>query len=56
MSIEFQHPAVNVHIGDRFKSLEDRKNVFDVIITDSSDPEGPAESLFQKPCFELRVT
>lgn len=24
-----------------------------VIITDSSDPEGPAESLFQKPYFEL---
>ncbi len=29
------------------------QNQFDVIITDSSDPEGPAESLFQKPYFEL---
>jgi spermidine synthase len=53
MSIGFQHPAVKVHIGDGFKFLEDRKNEFDVIITDSSDPEGPAESLFQKPYFEL---
>jgi len=53
MSIGFQHPAVKIHIGDGFKFLEDRKNEFDVIITDSSDPEGPAESLFQKPYFEL---
>ena len=42
-----------MHIGDGFKFLEDYKNQFDVIITDSSDPEGPAESLFQKPYFQL---
>ena len=53
MSVGFQHPAVKTHIGDGFKFLADRKNEFDVIITDSSDPEGPAESLFQKPYFEL---
>ncbi|KAI9734661.1 MAG: putrescine aminopropyltransferase [Cirrosporium novae-zelandiae] len=53
MSIGFQHPSVKVHIGDGFKFLADRKNEFDVIITDSSDPEGPAESLFQKPYFQL---
>ncbi|KAL8845035.1 MAG: hypothetical protein Q9176_000707 [Flavoplaca citrina] len=53
MSIGFQHPNVSVHVGDGFKFLADRKNEFDVIITDSSDPEGPAESLFEKPYFEL---
>lgn len=53
MSIGFQHPNVSVHIGDGFKFLADRKDEFDVIITDSSDPEGPAEGLFQKPYFEL---
>ncbi|KAL1978199.1 hypothetical protein VTN31DRAFT_1058 [Thermomyces dupontii] len=53
MSIGFQHPNVKVHIGDGFKFLEQFENEFDVIITDSSDPEGPAESLFQKPYFEL---
>lgn len=53
MSIGFQHPNVKVHIGDGFQFLKERKNEFDVIITDSSDPEGPAESLFQKPYFEL---
>ncbi|KAI9813458.1 MAG: putrescine aminopropyltransferase [Pycnora praestabilis] len=53
MAVGFQHPAVKTHIGDGFKFLADKKNEFDVIITDSSDPEGPAESLFQKPYFEL---
>lgn len=53
MSIGFQHPNVTVHVGDGFQFLAERKNEFDVIITDSSDPEGPAESLFQKPYFEL---
>lgn len=53
MSIGFQHPNVKVHIGDGFEFLRNRKNEFDVIITDSSDPEGPAESLFQKSYFEL---
>ncbi len=53
MSVGFMHPNASVHIGDGFKFLADKKNEFDVIITDSSDPEGPAESLFQKPYFEL---
>jgi spermidine synthase len=53
MAISYQHPKVKVHIGDGFKFLEDYKDSFDVIITDSSDPEGPAESLFQKPYFQL---
>jgi spermidine synthase len=53
MAVGFQHPKVKVHVGDGFKFLDDYKNEFDVIITDSSDPEGPAESLFQKPYFEL---
>lgn len=53
MSVGFQHPKVKVHVGDGFEFLKNRQNEFDVIITDSSDPEGPAESLFQKPYFEL---
>lgn len=53
MSIGYQHPKTETYVGDGFKFLEDRKNEFDVIITDSSDPEGPAESLFQKPYFQL---
>lgn len=53
MAVGFQHPAVETVVGDGFAFLADRKNEFDVIITDSSDPEGPAELLFKKPYFEL---
>lgn len=53
MAEGYKHPKVKVHVGDGFKFLDDYKNTFDVIITDSSDPEGPAESLFQKPYFQL---
>ncbi|KAK0619780.1 spermidine synthase [Immersiella caudata] len=49
----YENPKVKVHIGDGFKFLDDYKNEFDVIITDSSDPDGPAASLFQKSYFEL---
>lgn len=53
MATGLTHSKSTVHIGDGFKFLDDYKNTFDVIITDSSDPEGPAESLFQKPYFQL---
>lgn len=53
MSVGLQSSKATVHVGDGFKFLEGYKNEFDVIITDSSDPEGPAEALFQKAYFEL---
>ncbi|KAI2790812.1 Spermidine synthase [Penicillium oxalicum] len=53
MSIGFKHPKSREYVGDGFEFLKQHKNEFDVIITDSSDPEGPAETLFQKPYFEL---
>lgn len=53
MAAGFDDPRVTVHIGDGFKFLDDKKKEFDVIITDSSDPVGPANSLFEKPYFQL---
>ena len=53
MAVGFDSPKTSLHIGDGFKFLEGKKDQYDVIITDSSDPEGPAEVLFQKPYFEL---
>lgn len=53
MAAGFNDPRVTVHIGDGFAFLEDQKAQFDVIITDSSDPVGPANALFQKPYFQL---
>lgn len=53
LSKSYEDSRVRVHIGDGFEFLAKYKNTFDVIITDSSDPEGPGESLFQKPYYDL---
>ncbi|KAH7914879.1 Saccharopine dehydrogenase-domain-containing protein [Hygrophoropsis aurantiaca] len=53
MSALLESPRVTVFIGDGFKFLAENESTYDVIITDSSDPVGPAESLFQKPYFQL---
>lgn len=53
MSASFSDPKVTVYIGDGFKFLAEHTATYDVIITDSSDPVGPAEALFQKPYFQL---
>lgn len=40
MAKGFDHPKLNLYIGDGFEFMNNHKNEFDVIITDSSDPEG----------------
>ncbi|CAD5115740.1 DgyrCDS4685 [Dimorphilus gyrociliatus] len=53
MSCGFNSKKLKLHIGDGFKFMEENKGKFDVIITDSSDPIGPASSLFEKSYYEL---
>ncbi|VVC29281.1 Polyamine biosynthesis domain,Spermidine/spermine synthases,Polyamine [Cinara cedri] len=53
MAEGFNSPKLNLHIADGFKFMEEHTQYYDVIITDSSDPIGPAISLFQKSYFEL---
>jgi spermidine synthase len=53
MSGLLSHPKVVVHIGDGFKFLQENTATYDVIVTDSSDPVGPAQALFEKPYFQL---
>ncbi|ORY29667.1 Saccharopine dehydrogenase-domain-containing protein [Naematelia encephala] len=53
MSACYKDSRVTVHIGDGFKFLPEHKDEYDVIITDSSDPVGPAEALFKAPYFTL---
>ncbi|KAI3406030.2 SPE4 [Candida oxycetoniae] len=47
------HPKVKLTIDDGFKFLRETREKFDVIITDSSDPEGPAQEFFQINYFKL---
>uniref|UniRef100_T1GJI1 PABS domain-containing protein n=1 Tax=Megaselia scalaris TaxID=36166 RepID=T1GJI1_MEGSC len=53
MACGFKDPKVKLTIGDGFDYMKNHKNEFDVIITDSSDPVGPAISLFQESYYEL---
>ncbi|GLH08298.1 Spermidine synthase [Gryllus bimaculatus] len=47
------HPKLTLHVADGFDFMAQHQEEFDVIITDSSDPVGPAVSLFQKEYFEM---
>lgn len=53
MAKAFDDPRVHIHIMDGFEFLKSHQDAFDVLITDSSDPVGPAESLYQPLFFEL---
>jgi len=52
MAKGFDDPRVNLFIGDGYAYMKARPGEFDVIIVDSSDPVGPAETLFQKEFYE----
>lgn len=53
MSSLLEDKRLEVHIGDGFAFLKEHTESYDVIITDSSDPVGPAQTLFEKPYFQL---
>jgi spermidine synthase len=48
----FDDPRVKVHIMDGAKFMAENESSFDVIITDSSDPVGPASVLFETPFYD----
>ncbi|XP_061389426.1 spermidine synthase [Musca vetustissima] len=56
MASGFSSPKLKLMIGDGFQYMKEHKDEFDVIITDSSDPIGPAESLFNESYFGLMKT
>jgi len=47
----FDDPRVKVHVMDGNKFMQENQDSFDVIITDSSDPIGPASVLFETPFY-----
>uniref|UniRef100_A0A5S6QB74 PABS domain-containing protein n=1 Tax=Trichuris muris TaxID=70415 RepID=A0A5S6QB74_TRIMR len=53
MAASFKDPRVQVHYCDGLEFLKHKKEKFDVIITDSTDPVGPGESLFGINYYQL---
>lgn len=52
ISAGFDDPKVEVIYNDGARFMAETRELFDVIIVDSSDPVGPAEVLFQKQFYE----
>ena len=48
----FNDPRISIHIEDGSQFIKRKKNSYDVIIVDSSDPIGPAEKLFEKAFYQ----
>ena len=44
MAIGFESPKLELFVGDGFEYMKKRNDYFDVIITDSSDPESEYSS------------
>ncbi|XP_053612805.1 spermidine synthase [Plodia interpunctella] len=53
MAVGFDSDKLTLHVGDGFEFLKNHAQEFDVIITDSSDPIGPAVHLFEENYFAL---
>ncbi|KAL3994684.1 spermidine synthase [Acanthocheilonema viteae] len=53
MSPAFSSPKLKLVIQDGFDFLKQHKGEFDVVITDSSDPIGPAKKLFSEAYYSL---
>ncbi|XP_034827343.1 spermidine synthase [Maniola hyperantus] len=53
MAVGFDSKKLTLHVGDGFEFMKNHSKEFDVIITDSSDPVGPAVNLFQENYFAL---
>ncbi|KJE94058.1 spermidine synthase [Capsaspora owczarzaki ATCC 30864] len=51
LAVGFNDPRVTVHVGDGVEYMKQHAGNFDVIITDSSDPIGPASALFEQPFY-----
>eukprot|EP01129_Flabellula_baltica_P004704 TRINITY_DN1659_c0_g1_i1.p2 TRINITY_DN1659_c0_g1~~TRINITY_DN1659_c0_g1_i1.p2 ORF type:complete len:294 (-),score=80.83 TRINITY_DN1659_c0_g1_i1:1169-2050(-) len=47
----YDDPRFTLQVRDGVQFLKEYKNYFDVIIVDSSDPDGPAEQLFEPPFY-----
>lgn len=52
MAEGFDSPKLTLHIGDGLQFIKETNQKFDIIITDSSDPVGPAVALFQKQYYD----
>lgn len=49
---KLEDPRVTLYFEDGVKFVEDKKNCYDLILVDSTDPIGPGEGLFTKAFYQ----
>ena len=52
MASGFESPKLELLFADGYKYVSEHKSEFDIIITDSSDPKGPAVTLFETEYYQ----
>ncbi|MDI6710141.1 MAG: polyamine aminopropyltransferase [Thermoanaerobacterales bacterium] len=52
LAVGFEHPKAEVFIGDGIRYVSERKDTFDVILCDSTDPIGPSVGLFSREFYQ----
>lgn len=56
MAVGYLNSKMTLLVGDGFEFMKQNWDVFDGIVTDSSDPLGPAESIFKESYYRLMKT
>src|SRR5574344_2546949 len=51
ISCELDNPKVEIKIEDAIEYIKDKKNMFDIVLIDSTDPMGPGEGLFTEKFY-----
>jgi spermidine synthase len=53
LSVGFNDPRTEIRCGDGLAFLQEKQAEYDVIIVDSSDPDGPASALFGEQFYRV---
>lgn len=51
ISCELDNPKVEILVEDAIEYIKDKKNEFDIVLIDSTDPMGPGEGLFTEEFY-----
>lgn len=51
IACELENPKVEILVQDAIEYIKDKKNVFDIVLIDSTDPMGPGEGLFTEEFY-----
>ena len=51
IACELDNPKVEIRVADAIEYIKDKKNEFDIVLIDSTDPMGPGEGLFTEEFY-----